>query len=1222
MPVEFLVLHPEEHALRMHIQRQTLEYAQKYITTDHVWYTETGVAELTDTKIFSAALNEISQHAPTDVSFPTDPLDKFFGTNDLEPHDEQFVLSLEERDGARKIIAENLTKCRRKGVASRSTVVMKTEDPNVLETPRRPLSPILTARARRQTPKLLHRSKAQILGMLPTEISEGVDKARIHPVPVEDIVDEHIQQEPFLWVAPTWLRFETQLIFWNSNVQYTMSKAEADEFRNFVTRVPAGKTRRPPSGFVDFLRSESPPPPAYFPPRMSPPLFARARTTSMATGRAELALNNLAETVDIAGIRRVEVDEGFGLDEIAQENMKMLCGDFDSQDILPPSSPPPLSLHHTDFSSSDAAQASSPPRTPRIHPSERAFLVSSSPGVREIKLAKLDEILFPSDQQRGRRIQPNGPSKFSDLVAGLHHPIPVRLETGVLPPIATILVPASPSISNNSIAGQLDDEEEIDELADDNSALPSRRTSRAVSRRTSGKTISTEVDELADDDTLVATVVGRLTRGVGVDPFEYVMKEKLDEKETLMLDVPELLPPNVSGTPGQPAPTSLSDFVGSSKGQQGEADMVGLRKVGGIKPLQIELGWRVTVPGQHVTHEQAAGVQNPTDPETKSLVKQFRAGLNEVRGLAFDREQPGERVEGVGKGRAWGEAMIMTREEREKVYGRRSSNEGRHTNPSSEEPELESQSDEYNNLPRPHAEPGTQASFVPLSFEAYNPQSQWDEPAQPDHTSELEPYSPTEEQAVYRQSWVENNGYYDQEIEMQGAEGDDPYWFQILSQTQPAVGDVQPVDEVIIVEPGYEDVGMEAEVERILEEDDSRLTMEVELAPVMEIPTYQGQDTEAIRTAFLQPEHSASSKLAAFMHIVAKAKPPVAVPPVAPVPPPVAPSSPRLAPGGPAAEDPTPGRSLYPIPEEIRTLITLTPDPCAQPEPFRILANMQIMHHRALVSALEHPSISLHLVERSSSCPATSPPITWPWQDISTPLHGASFALDPSSALVLVPLAELASPDAVPALSRLLQSVLTRFEWIGLVLEAYPRPKPQSRRADPESDPNHDRDSFTLNPFTPPAVKSFSALRRALVLLHNALGLVPVAGTGGVEVGIGRSVGETASIIRCAVDRAAENWRAREGREGEVWGVREWVEDGDESMEEQELANVPGMNVFAAITILVQTTVDELLGMTAEERARLFGPSATENKVAALNEVIAQGQARVEMIGQLGGAEE
>ncbi|KAG9097491.1 hypothetical protein FRC07_010785, partial [Ceratobasidium sp. 392] len=374
----------------------------------------------------------------------------------------------------------------------------------------------------------------------------------------------------------------------------------------------------------------------------------------------------------------------------------------------------------------------------------------------------------------------------------------------------------------------------------------------------------------------------------------------------------------------------------------------------------------------------------------------------------------------------------------------------------------------------------------------------------------------------------------------------------------------------------------------------------------------------------VQPDYSAPNKLAEFMYARAKASILSVDPPITSIPSPLASPPPEA----PVAERPAPGESpLYPIPQEVRSLLTLSPDDSSteEPEPFRILATMDLIQHRALVVALQHPSVGLQLVERSSAYPnpSTDTGPSWSWRDTTTPLHGASLALDPNTALVLIPLAELASPDAVPALSRLLQSLLTRFEWIGLVLEAYPRPKPQSRTSTLGIDQTDE--NFTLDPFTPPALKSLSALRRALALLHNAFGLVPVAGTGGVEVGIGRNAQETAGIVRCAVNRAVESWRAREGRAGEVWGGREWVQDDECTQEEQELANVPRMNIFAAITVLAQTTVDELLSMTAEERTRIFGPSITESKVVALNEVIAQGQARVEMIGQaqeLGASEE
>ncbi|KAG8780492.1 hypothetical protein FRC12_022955 [Ceratobasidium sp. 428] len=848
------------------------------------------------------------------------------------------------------------------------------------------------------------------------------------------------------------------------------------------------------------------------------------------------------------------------------------------------------------------------------------------------------------------------------MIADFHRPIPIRTETQTLPPVATILVPASPSISNDSIAGQPDDdeEEEIDELADDNSIIPSRRTSRAVSRRVSTKTVDSQVDELADDDTLVDMVVNRLTRGVGVDPFEYIIKEKLDEKEVMMLDVPELPPPNVSRTEApRPTPTSLADFVDLSKDGQGTIGVMGIRRIGGIKPLQIELGWRVTIPGEPLTLEQAVGVQSPINSDVKSIVKEFRAGLNEMQGQqrSFGVEQPGESVEGVGRGQAWArDGMILAREEREKVYGRKPSEQEQSLDLLNEEAEVESRFDE-NEVPLPNIEPGTQASFIPLSFGTHGPQSQWDEPPYPEPESRPYPSSGEERPVGYRQSWVDDSGYYDQEMEVEVTEGeDDRYWFQILSQSsaghaqqddrvpatelEPAEEQMYGAREILAVpidmepevpaiqvpdslEPGYR-VGAKEGVgaREYPREVDSTVPTDVDPSAL----AIQEPEPPVPNPPFVQPEHSAPNKLAAFMYTRAKAStlptvPPVVLPRDLPLPDP----APEEHSSRPVAEK----SGLHPIPPEIRSLITLSPDenppPSHEPEAFRVLASIQLVQHRALVSALEHPSIGLHLVERSSSS-SLPDSITWPWQDTSTPLHGASLALDPNTALVFIPLADLASPDAVPALSRLLQSLLTRFEWIGLVLEAYPRPRPRSHTLQPESaSTSGDREGFTLDPFTPPTLKALSALRRALVLLHNALGLVPIAGTGGVEVGIGRSVQETARVVRCAVDRAVESWRGREGRAGEVWGGREWVEDVDESMEEQELANVPGMNVFAAVTVLAQTTVDDLLSMTAEERTRLFGPSITESKVAALNDVIAQGQARVEMIGQeqeLGATEE
>ncbi|CAE7202187.1 unnamed protein product, partial [Rhizoctonia solani] len=458
------------------------------------------------------------------------------------------------------------------------------------------------------------------------------------------------------------------------------------EFRGFMARLPTKKRKYSPEGYEAFLRAESPPMKSRFP-RMSPPLFPRNETLGVGTKTTAVAREEtLSGLLDAVGVQPTPVDDaGFSLDGIAQESMKMLCGEMDH--ILETPSPSPPQPPGLQWSSSDAAQPSSPPpQTPRrLHPSEMAFLASSPPDAygKMEKIAKLDEVLFTKDRMRGRKLPLNNQPKFSEFMSGLHHPVPIRPTQHLAPPIATILVPASPSESarSDSIIGQPDDD--VDELVDDFSAgipsrtgskNPSRRTSKNFSRKASklsrlASTISihtasqasvqSDVDELADDDTLVSCVVERLTQGVG-DPFEYILKEKMEEKEMFMLDVPDLPPPNVHERDGPPLPTNLAEA----------SAQLGLGRAGGVQSLQLELEWRVTMPGERLpTREQAAQADSPYEAETKAKakcdIKSLIERLNREPGAlgVFRQEEP--RIETGG---AWARdnlKMILTKGEME-----------------------------------------------------------------------------------------------------------------------------------------------------------------------------------------------------------------------------------------------------------------------------------------------------------------------------------------------------------------------------------------------------------------------------------------------------------------------------------------------------------------------------------------------------------------------------
>ncbi|KAJ1304258.1 hypothetical protein OPQ81_005419 [Rhizoctonia solani] len=1185
MPANYLEVPSEARALRMHIQNQTLAYAKRYITTDYVGYTEEGVAE-----IFSTCLHPVSTHAPTDISLPVDPVHRLLASRaqDLVPYTEEYKLSVEEQKDIKEIFGRVLGL---KTGSIPSLEGMLAEEPNILDSPLRPLSPILTSRARKQTPKILQRPAKQVLGMLPTDMEEIFDKGRIHSVKEAEIAEEVLERDKYL------------------DLEYTMTPEMIPEFRGFMARLPTKKKKYFPEGYEAFLRAESPPIERRFT-RMSPPLFPRSETMGFGGKKAATREETLSGLLNSVGVTLAPVeDAGFSLDEIAQESMRILCGDMDHILESPtpsPPQPPPLR-----WSSSDAAQPSSPPpQTPRrLHPSEMAFLASSPPDAysRMEKIEKFDEVLFPKDRSRGRKLPPKKDQpKFSDFISGLHRPVPLRPAQHLAPPIATILVPASPSVTSrsDSIIGQPD--EEIDELADDFSAgilsrvgskNPSRRTSKNLSRKSSklsrfASTVSvrtesqasvpSDVDQLEDDDTLVSCVVERLTKGAG-DPFEYIMKERIEEKEMFMLDVPDLPPPNVHKTDGPPPPMSLADT----------SSQLGICRVGGIQSLQLDLEWRVTMPGERPpTHEQVAQADTPYDVETKAKAKENIKSL-----LARIDQDPGatgvfgEEESKVEVGGAWTREnleLILTKAEREKLYGGR---------------RVEDEGSDRVDIHEPIRDEGapslTQTTFVPLSFGSEGQRESFgmDVDAvdyayfgvQGHGGSECQAHDDLQQQecdALGQEPIYELQQECDEDsrqtLEEQPNYEDDP------EQQQVYVGPVEQVQEQEPVDDWFEIL------EQIQEGPHQNHDFQVEESPSPLARTPQGTINGAagafvcpdptnlevpLEWKDLQPSHSARHKLASFMYArTGKPQQVVNVDVRSPV------STPAPAP------EPEPERTgPYPIPPEIQPMLTIIPFKPVEglePERYRIIASMQTIQHRALVQRLEHPSVNLELVERSCQ---VDPPDggTFIWQGTGPPLHGASFAIDPCTALVLVPLADLPCPDAVPALSRLLQSLLDRYETIALILEAYSKSKSATE----------------LDPFTPPARKALGSVRRGVALINGSLGHA------GVKVGIARSVEECAFLTRGIVDGAAREWVGA----WEVWGPRQWVGD-DELPEEVELGSVPSMNVFASVTILAQTTIDELLGLSPEERSALFGPSIGSARIDALNDAIERGRERVEQM--------
>ncbi|ELU38489.1 hypothetical protein AG1IA_07476 [Rhizoctonia solani AG-1 IA] len=1003
------------------------------------------------------------------------------------------------------------------------------------------------------------------------------------------------------------------------DLEYTMTPEMIEEFRELMARLPTKNKNVSPEGYQAFLRAESPLPERNFPRAISPPLFPRSETIGLGgKGKAgtigkEESLSGLLATV---GPVLVPVDNhDFSLDGIAQESMKMLCGDMgmtsrDYDEWLIDSYERPSIRVSFSFS------------VPSRAPNSPVVLIRCGPTIFSapsntttlVPIHAADEVLFPKDQMRGRKLPPKNDHvcRFSEFIAGLNCPVPIRPPQHIAPSIATILVPGTPSATSrsDSVVGQPNDE--VDELADDYSAgiltrtgsrNPSRRTSRNFSRKGSelsrvASTVSiqtgsqasvpSDVDQLADDDTLVACVVEQLTEGVG-DPFEYIMKERFEEKEMFMLDGVFcsfansradidltqfrtcLLQTCISGMahlslPTLQTPALKSDFLEREVSSRCSSSWI---------------GGAVTIPGERPpTHEQVVKVDAPYGDETKSeakgMIKSFLARLDREPAAAgvFEEEEPEVDMGGI---RARDDMkLVLTKEERKPQLV-----DDGHFDDSIPTGIHESVAEEGAPVP-------TQTSFVPLSFGSERPEEIWDMDSQPIEYEEsdcpvhkvagqeneleyqehhtLEPQTHTgyePESTCYGDSGDQGYGQpkeylndedeqppiYQDELDSQVAIEKDQTqgqhlvddWFEILEQTQEDPRSNHQVDYIEVEDSPPPIRTLSNDVARVLVRPDSTN---------LEIP---------LEWKDVQPSHLVKHKLASFMHVRTGKPQPVTDMDVRPR---------SLEP----EPYPDPERTgPYPIPSDIQAMLTLAPKELEDSGPvrYRIVCSMQVIQNRALVQALEHPNVNLELIERGGEVTGV-----FPWQDVSPPLHGASLAIDPCTAVILVPLADLPCPDAVPALSRLLQSLLSRYDTISLVLEAYSKSK----------------SNIELDPFTPPARKALASVRRAVALINGSLNRV------GVRVGIARCAEECAKLVRRVVCLAAQEWDGA----WEVWGTREWIGD-EEFFEEPELSSVPGMNLFASITILAQTTIDELLTMSPEERSRLFEPSVGPVRIVSVH---------------------
>ncbi|KAL1951153.1 hypothetical protein VTO73DRAFT_302 [Trametes versicolor] len=217
----------------------------------------------------------------------------------------------------------------------------------------------------------------------------------------------------------------------------------------------------------------------------------------------------------------------------------------------------------------------------------------------------------------------------------------------------------------------------------------------------------------------------------------------------------------------------------------------------------------------------------------------------------------------------------------------------------------------------------------------------------------------------------------------------------------------------------------------------------------------------------------------------------------------------------------------------------------------RYMASLELIQKRALVRALT-TCCAVELVER---------------EQLGPDAENVDLILDCDTAVLFLSVESL--PSRGEAAMALLGRLSWRFSRLLVVFECYP------------SSWNYKGDQdFTGKPvasaWSPPVVKAVKKLRRDLAI---AEGVQTKRGATVVEYAFANTAQEAAIFVRMYGDIA----ETQDETGGALWGERVWLTQ-DERDGEYDLGGVSGMNIFVAALLLYQTTLEDFLEKSAEDR--------------------------------------
>ncbi|KAI0692951.1 hypothetical protein BC835DRAFT_1097792 [Cytidiella melzeri] len=1054
----------------------------------------------------------------------------------------------------------------------------------------RPFSPVLSARARRETPGM--RSTAGSARTTPL-LSDLADRYHIQAVKDEEITEQEmpslndalrnrISVDAAVHAEMTILLKST----WNST-----SRAGAQ---------PAGST---PNAHCDsFIRSDSPS--IELPEPISPPIFSRELLPGAGTTTKIASSSGLRDFAQLGLMiaPQVNSEKGNAQDFFASEDRYMHDMSFvDGWQTLRVPSSPTLSLEN------------------EVDELDPKWLVKSSSPPQHLFAEMMDEYELPRTEKIGRASKkpglPGHDKRLDDFLSFLH-PITSAPEHPLEPDVKIVTSPKSQPSSPHTfitasmsmlgqpptmLAGLERDGSTNDRNDNDGSSAPD--SDNSIGLRAVMNILGSEADEGASRT---------------FDPSAFILRERLDENETLLMDVPDLPPPNIHSLSGPVVPIELRDLSEKTKANEvtDRSPLIGfLKQVKGFQSLYLELSWRpFDVVCKMPTHEEVAQLLEPLERDCMAaLANEETTSNNKIESkltnlLAVADLDPAISISSEKwldedaytlRYTLYEEAeteLVLTAAERRRLYG---------------QPELVHHSDDVGGECDLAEEPGLhngsrkrQRHSLPLPD-----QQELGFSGNPIYSEDRSFYS------QYIQDDHDSGQYWTQHV-ANDAEGEfQTNYYELASgvcgfdgagsDIQQSLADVDPIyldnsapfvsdtlnDYGGCIAPGllHATLPVPALDSRAM---DAALISPRTFSPVQcspydalslpiprvlpEHPNGKKRTLSAARnignteTALPQPlpvssmsrfgspdSGFAQNPLEEFMTLRAKK---FNVSMDITVAPPTLPEDTAVPPFRPTS---------FEVPKEL--MDSTMPDAFEQPAQanswHRYLGSLQIIQKLGITRALTSPSCKIQLVERES-------------------LNGAEIIIDPHTAVILSPLGDLVSQCDL--LTARMNQLSWRFSRILVVFEVVP-----FTGSDASANP------LTVNPFSPLLVKAVKKLRRDLEIAEACLD--KQEGTR-VHFAFPMSAYAAARTIR----RLGDMCFADDTSNGLLWDDRLWLDPEDEDLDEHDLAALDGMNVFIAAVILSRHSLDGFLERTPEQRAKEFGGLIGVDRINAFNKLIAR----------------